>query len=60
MEKFKNPKAEILRLKTFYRRLILFGRIKIPRDSARNLLGPDCAFHLYRTESRKGNKVESE
>lgn len=48
MEKFKNPKAEALRIKNSYRRLILEGKIKIPIDIAKRLIGPDCAFHLYR------------
>lgn len=47
MEKFKDPKAEVLRIKNLYRRLLLEGSIRIPVDVARRLIGPDCVFHLY-------------
>ena len=30
-----------------YRRLILLGRVTVPLEQARRLVGPDCAYHLY-------------
>lgn len=39
--------AEIIRLKHKYRRMILRGELDLPLDAARNLVGPDCAYHLY-------------
>ena len=30
-----------------YRRLILLGRVRLPLEAARRILGPDCAYHLY-------------
>jgi len=41
-----NPSDEI-RLRYLYRDLILKGKARISIESARNLIGPDCAFHLY-------------
>jgi hypothetical protein len=38
---------EEIRLRYLYRSLILRGRVRLPMDAARNLVGPDCAFHLY-------------
>jgi hypothetical protein len=40
--------AQILRKQYQYRRLILSGRTQLPRKSAVRLVGPDCAYHLYR------------
>jgi hypothetical protein len=42
-----NGNAEEIRLKYFYRQLILRGKVIISWESARKLVGPDCAFHLY-------------
>jgi len=51
--KLKNPKAEIIRLKELYRSLILSGKVKIPHESLKKLIGPDCAYHLYKGRSFK-------
>ena len=32
------------------RRLILTGRVRVPRTAAARLIGPDTAYHLYRHE----------
>ncbi len=40
-------KSEDIRLRYFYRNLILQGKARISLESARRLVGPDCAFHLY-------------
>ena len=43
--------AQILRKKYHYRRLVLQGQTRLPRESAVRLVGPDCAYHLYRMHS---------
>jgi hypothetical protein len=40
-------RSEELRIRYKYRKLILSGKARISLDSARALVGPDCAFHLY-------------
>jgi len=30
-----------------YRRLILLGKVSLPLEEARRIVGPDCAYHLY-------------
>jgi hypothetical protein len=27
--------------------MILMGRVRVPLEEARRLVGPDCAYHLY-------------
>jgi hypothetical protein len=39
--------AEALRKRYLYRRMILRGEVRLPRESAVPLVGPDCAYHLY-------------
>lgn len=41
-------KADQIRKRHLYRRLILTGKLKLSRSSAVPLVGPDCAYHLYR------------
>ncbi|MBU1076882.1 MAG: hypothetical protein KKH98_06280 [Spirochaetes bacterium] len=48
-------KAEIIRKRYEYRKLIMEGKIKLPVASAARLIGPDCAFHLY-SNYIKGDK----
>ena len=43
-----NQKAEVLRKQYLYRRLVLSGKANLPRRVAIRLVGPDCAYHLYR------------
>lgn len=43
----RSEKAELIRLKYKYRRLIMMGKIKLPPKKAARLIGPDCAYHLY-------------
>jgi hypothetical protein len=45
--------AEIMRKKSKYRDLILSGKLAIPYESAAQLLGPDCLYHLYATKSSR-------
>ena len=46
-----SPRAEEVRLRYLYRSLILRGRLRLPLEAARPLVGPDCAYHLYRYET---------
>ena len=39
--------AETRRILDLYRRLVLLGTARLPRQAARALVGPDCAYHLY-------------
>ncbi len=41
--------GEEIRIRHRYRDLILRGRVRLPLAVARKLVGPDCAYHLYRT-----------
>ncbi len=47
----RTAQAQILRKKYHYRSLVLSGRAPLPREGAVRLVGPDCAYHLYRTHS---------
>jgi hypothetical protein len=40
---------EEIRLRYLYRSVILRGKVRLPLDAAKKLIGPDCAFHLYAT-----------
>jgi hypothetical protein len=42
-----NRSGEEIRLRYQYRNLILSGKIRLSLESARRLVGPDCAYHLY-------------
>ena len=39
--------AERIRIRYLYRRMILSGEIEVHRHTAKRLIGPDCAYHLY-------------
>jgi len=41
------PIAEQMRIRYLYRRKILTGEIRVNRHTAKRLIGPDCAYHLY-------------
>jgi hypothetical protein len=47
MEDGDSERHETLRLRYHYRRLILLGRATLPLETARRIVGPDCAYHLY-------------
>lgn len=54
-------KAELIRLKYKYRKLIMKKKIKLPHKKASKLIGPDCAYHLYSGFSGKDTEyVDSE
>jgi len=56
----KQARAEELRLRYLYRDLVLRGRAALPRESAVKLVGPDCAYHLYRSHEGKGERDRRE
>jgi hypothetical protein len=48
--------AEDIRLRYLYRKLLLEGKIALSIESAKKLIGPDCAFHLYSLINSKASK----
>jgi hypothetical protein len=42
-----NSKAEEIRIRYLYRDLVLRRKIRLPLEGAMNIVGPDCAYHLY-------------
>ena len=52
-ERFTNPRAEGMRLRALYRDYVLKGKVRLPAEALRALIGPDCAYHLYRLSPRK-------
>jgi len=51
---------EEIRIKALYRNMILRGKVKLPPESARKLVGPDCAYHLYSVVEFEKEKPEEE
>jgi hypothetical protein len=43
----RSEDADVLRILSRYKRLVLLGKAKLPLAEARRLVGPDCAYHLY-------------
>ena len=39
--------ADVQRILSEYKRLVLLGKAKVPLAEGRRLVGPDTAFHLY-------------
>ena len=37
-----------------YKRLILLGKVSLPLEEARRIVGPDCAYHLYFRHAGEG------
>ena len=48
------------RRKYLYRRMIVGQQIKLPSRLAKKLVGPDCAYHLYRGMVPQGAKSEKQ
>jgi hypothetical protein len=48
--------SEEVRLRYLYRKLILEGKAVLSFESAKMLIGPDCAFHLYSNIDSKTTK----
>lgn len=53
MERMTDTSEEI-RLRYLYRKLILDGKVTLSFESARKIIGPDCAYHLYSIPESKG------
>jgi hypothetical protein len=51
-----NRSGEEIRLRYLYRNLILSGKVRLPFESARRLVGPDCVYHLYGVANAKKKK----
>ena len=51
-----NGSGEEIRLRYQYRNLILSGKVRLSLESARRLVGPDCAYHLYSVVGSKKKK----
>lgn len=47
------PEAEEARVRYLYRHLIVRGKLRLPLRAAVELVGPDCAYHLYRDYAAK-------
>ena len=43
----RSQDADVQRILSQYKRLVLLGKARIPLAQARRLVGPDTAFHLY-------------
>jgi hypothetical protein len=50
--RFENPGAEEVRLRALYRDMVLKGNVRLPIKAMKALIGPDCAFPLYRSYHR--------
>ena len=48
--------AEELRLRYLYRKLILDGKVALSFESAKRMIGPDCAYRLYSVPDLKKKK----
>jgi hypothetical protein len=47
-KRFFNLKAEEMRLRSLYRDLAMREQHGLAINALRGLVGPDCAYHLYR------------
>lgn len=59
-KKLASPKAEEMRLRASYRDAVLRGCLSPAAGGPglRRLVGPDCAFHLYRHFSGKAPRAK--
>lgn len=47
-QKGKNRKVEEMRIMYRYKELLLKNKIHIEKNVAIKIVGPDCAYHLYK------------
>jgi len=52
------PEAERIRIRYLYRRMILNGELNISHGTAKRMVGPDCAYHLYGRHTQLKAKVQ--
>lgn len=45
--RFMIDTSEELRIRYLYRKLILDGKVALSCESAKKIIGPDCAYHCY-------------
>ena len=50
----------MLRKRYQYRQLILAKKVALPRKAATDLIGPDCAYHLYRYHGDSASRDEKD
>ncbi len=50
------PEAEKIRIRYLYRRKILNGELNVSHSTAKRMVGPDCAYHLYGRHSSSGEE----
>ena len=50
------PEAERIRIRYLYRRKILNGELNVSHSTAKRMVGPDCAYHLYGKHSSSGEE----
>ena len=55
-QRFTNPRAEGMRLRALYRDYVLKGKVRLPVAVMKALIGPDCAYHLYRLSTERKQK----
>lgn len=51
--------CESVRTLARYKQLILLGKVSLPLEVARRIVGPDCAYHLYFRHETQGVEAES-
>jgi hypothetical protein len=54
-----DDKAEEVRIRYKYRKLIQSGKIRLPYRSAARIIGPDTAYHLYHNLKKNEKKPQS-
>ena len=52
------PEAERIRIRYLYRRMILNGELNVSHGTAKRMVGPDCAYHLYGRHTQLKSKVK--
>ena len=52
----KSEAAQEIERRYRYRMLILRGKLRLPREAATKMVGPDCAFHLYSQHEGNASK----
>ncbi len=53
LQRIMGKTSEEIRLRYLYRDMIVRGKVNLSLDSAKGLVGPDCAFHLYSVMDEK-------
>lgn len=46
-----------MRVRGFYRRLVLEGKIRLHHEALKGLIGPDCAYHLYKFDKKNNAAI---